>query len=484
MASPLQVDTQFQQINPVQWQELFALAPQLNFAQHRADLFSGEPVNFSEKRPALHTALRNLNKTPVFVNDLDVMPAIEAVWRQIDNCCNQLSGITDIIYIGIGGSDFGPRLVCDALRHQVSSDKSHLHVHFLSNVDSADLASILAVINAKSTQVIIASKAFTTLETMQNATAVIAWLKEQGLSQDHISKNIFAITANPPLAKQFGVLSENIFPFWDWVGGRFSVWSAVGLPIALQFGFDVFQDFLSGAQAMDQHFIHAPDTENQPLQLALALYFHQKHHGVRAQAIIPYAQSLHLFPNWLQQLEMESNGKTAGADGHEVPFSSAVVFGIPGTNAQHSFFQMLHQGPEVIPVDLIAVQESMSKLANHQHHHELLLANCLAQSEAFAIGQGSSSDLNQYYCGKRPNNLIWLPRLDAYHLGALMALYEHRTFCLGLLYGINSFDQPGVELGKKLAAPIVSALQDTKNDLSTLNPITAARIRWLKSFYS
>ena len=224
MASPLQVDTQFQQINPVQWQELFALAQQLNFAQHRADLFSGEPVNFSEKRPALHTALRNLNKTPVFVNDLDVMPAIEAVWRQIDNCCNQLSGITDIIYIGIGGSDFGPRLVCDALRHQVSSDKSHLHVHFLSNVDSADLASILAVINAKSTQVIIASKAFTTLETMQNATAVIAWLKEQGLSQDHISKNIFAITANPPLAKQFGVLSENVFPFWDWVGGRFYVW--------------------------------------------------------------------------------------------------------------------------------------------------------------------------------------------------------------------------------------------------------------------
>jgi glucose-6-phosphate isomerase len=235
---------------------------------------------------------------------------------------------------------------------------------------------------------------------------------------------------------------------------------------------------------MDQHFIHAPDSENQPLQLALALYFHQKYHGVRAQAIIPYAQSLHLFPNWLQQLEMESNGKTAGSDGQVVPFSSAVVFGIPGTNAQHSFFQMLHQGPEVIPVDLIAVQESMSKLANHQHHHELLLANCLAQSEAFAIGQGSSDDLNQYYCGKRPNNLIWLPRLDAYHLGALMALYEHRTFCLGLLYGINSFDQPGVELGKKLAAPIVSALQDTKNDLSTLNPITAARIRWLKSFHS
>jgi len=479
MDSPLHIDTRFAQITDSNWQDLFELAGQVSFTQKKDDLFSGKKINVSEQRPALHTALRNLSETPVMVDDVDVMPNIAQVWQQIEQASHQLDGVTDIIHIGIGGSDFGPRLVCDALRLSVSSEKTAIRVHFLSNVDSADLANILEKINPLSTRFIIVSKTFATIETLQNASAVRNWLMAKSINTEAISKMIYAVTANPQLAKQFGVKDKNIFPFWDWVGGRFSVWSAVGLPIALQMGFTTYQDFLAGAHAMDQHFLKGEDKNNQALQLALALYFHQQHHGVKSQAIIPYAQSLQLFPNWLQQLEMESNGKTAGLDGQPVPFSAPVIFGIPGTNAQHSFFQMLHQGPEIIPVDFIAVREPMSDIEHHRAHHEQLLANCLAQSQAFAMGQGNPADLNHYYPGKRPNNIIWLPRLDAFHLGALMALYEHRTFCLGLLYGINSFDQPGVELGKKLAIPIQSALSDPQSDLSNLNPITADRIRWL-----
>jgi glucose-6-phosphate isomerase len=481
MDSPLFLDTHFSQINDDQWENLFQLSKDKSITQKREDLFTGKKVNLSENRPALHTALRNLAKKPVYVDHADVMPMIEDVWQQIDRSCKNFTGVTDIIHIGIGGSDFGPRLVCDALKNPPSSEKNLINVHFLSNVDSSDLASILAKTNAKSTRIIIVSKAFTTVETLLNAKAVIAWLNDQGIQPPQASKMIFAITANPELAKQFGVLDDHIFPFWDWVGGRFSVWSAVGLPIALKFGFDTFQDFLAGAQAMDQHFLQSPDVLNQPLRLALALYHQQKTLNVKSQAIIPYAQSLNLFPHWLQQLEMESNGKTAGVDGHAVPFSAPVIFGIPGTNAQHSFFQMLHQGPEVIPVDLIAVHESMSDIFQHQAQHQQLWANCLAQSEAFAMGQGDPSNLNNYYPGKRPNNLILLPRLDAFHLGALMALYEHRTFCLGVLYGLNSFDQPGVDLGKKLAIPIEEALRSDVTDVSKLHPVTAQRIQWFKN---
>lgn len=481
MDSPLFLDTHFSQITDSQWENLFQFAKDKAIFQKRENLFTGKKINLSENRPALHTALRNISRKPIYVNNVDVMPMIEDVWRQIDSSCNQFVGVTDIIHIGIGGSDFGPRLVCDALNNLNHSKKNHTRVHFLSNVDSADLASILEKTESESTRIIIVSKAFTTVETLLNAKAVMAWLDSKGIKPSQVSKMIYAITANPKLAMHFGVLEENIFPFWDWVGGRFSVWSAVGLPIALKFGFDTYMEFLAGAQAMDQHFLHSPDVTNQPLRLALALYHQQKTLNVKSQAIIPYAQSLNLFPHWLQQLEMESNGKTAGIDGNAVPFSSPVIFGIPGTNAQHSFFQMLHQGPEIIPVDFIAVHESMSDLFHHQNQHQQLWANCLAQSEAFAMGQGDPSNLNHYYSGKRPNNLIVLPRLDAFHVGALMALYEHRTFCLGLLYGLNSFDQPGVELGKKLAIPIEEALRSDSKDVSNLHPVTAQRIQWFKN---
>jgi glucose-6-phosphate isomerase len=481
MASPLFVDTSFSQISETDFSTLYQKILEKGFVQKRDDLFSGKKINLSENRPALHTALRNLSKTPIMIDGVNVMPAIEDVWKQIKHHSNQFVGVTDIIHIGIGGSDFGPRLVCDALKYSPASTKNHLRVHFVSNVDSSDLASVLENIDVKRTRIIIVSKAFTTVETLQNAKAVLAWMTQQSIQANELSQMIFAITANPTLAKEFGVLEENILPFWDWVGGRFSVWSAVGLPIALKFGYDTYMNFLAGAHAMDQHFLDAAVDTNQPLRLALILYHQQKSMQVRSQAIIPYAQSLNLFPHWLQQLEMESNGKTAGIDGKPVPFSAPVIFGIPGTNAQHSFFQMLHQGPEVIPVDLIAVHQSMSDLPHNQDHHQMLWANCLAQSQAFAMGQGDPSDLNHYYPGQRPNNLIVLPKLDAYHLGALMALYEHRTFCLGLLYGLNSFDQPGVELGKKLAIPIQAALDHPNPDYSSLHPITAKRIAWLKN---
>jgi glucose-6-phosphate isomerase len=481
MNSPLFVDTQFSLISDADWSTLYALSQEKSFEKRRSALYAGEKINVSENRSVLHTALRNIEKKAVIQNGLDIMPDVVDVWHKIELSCKEFIHVTDVIHIGIGGSDFGPRMVCDSLKNTQCSAKNHTRIHFVSNIDSADLAPILKLVNPSSTRIIVVSKTFTTSETIQNAKTVISWLKNQGIEASELPKMIYAITANPQKAIEFGVLDKNIFPFWEWVGGRFSVWSAVGLPIAIQYGFQTFMEFLAGAHAMDQHFLFSDSPSNQPLRLALALYHQQKTKQVKAQAIIPYAQSLNLFPNWLQQLEMESNGKTAGLDGKSIEVGSPVIFGIPGTNAQHSFFQMLHQGIDTIPVDFIAVHESMSDLPNHQKHHQQLWSNCLAQSEALATGHGDTSDLNHFYSGKRPNNLIVLPRLDAYHLGALMALYEHRTFCLGILYGLNSFDQPGVELGKKLAIPIEQAMSDEKADLSSLHPVTATRINWFKN---
>lgn len=270
-------------------------------------------------------------------------------------------------------------------------------------------------------------------------------------------------------------------PFWDWVGGRFSVWSSVGLPIALKFGFNTFKELLAGAYAMDQHFLNAPARENQPLLLALSLIHNQERFKIKSQALIPYANALDHMPRWLQQLDMESNGKTSNLAGQAVQTSSPVIFGSAGTNAQHSFFQMLHQGPEIIPVDFIAVKEPMSDLPFAKEHHQILLANCLAQAQALANGQSNPSDLNQHYPGGRPSNLIWLPKLNAFNLGSLLALYEHRAFCLGILWGLNSFDQPGVELGKILAKPIQEALANKNQPelLNKLDGVTAKRIRSL-----
>jgi glucose-6-phosphate isomerase len=477
------LDTAYQGINPEQWQNLFDGAQQSNLKQFIADMFAGKHINNSEDRPALHSALRNLSKAPVLINGADVMPAVADVWRRIEALCNKWVGVTDVIHIGIGGSDFGPRLAIEALAHVPGIESRGMRMHFLANIDTADLARILARAQAHSTRVIVVSKSFTTLETSMNAKAVVGWLKDSGCSKSQVAHSVYAVTANIEAAKDFGVSEENIFPFWDWVGGRYSVWSAVGLPIALQYGFDTFKQFLAGAEAMDLHFKNAPLEENLPVIMALALLYQQEQHDIRAYAVIPYADALDWFPKWLQQLDMESNGKSVDRDGKPVKHSSPVVFGSAGSNAQHSYFQLLHQGTEIIPIDFIAVREPMSDRSEAVAHHRILLSNCLAQAQALANGK-TASNPNNVYPGKRPSNLLLLPKLNAFYLGALLALYENRTATLGALWNINSFDQPGVEYGKVLAKPIERALESHQADIqenADIDGITAARINLLNS---
>ena len=479
-AAGLTLDLAYQGIDQKEWGRLFAKADQIGLQGQIKDLLTGGLVNTSEHRPALHTALRNLDKSPVPHLGQDVMPAIADVWQRIDGLCNKWVGVTDLIHIGIGGSDFGPRLAVQALAHSTNKTNRSMRVHFAANIDSAELSHILERAQANSTKVLIVSKSFSTAETMLNAKTIINWFKAKNLTSSQIQNSLFAITSNTKAAESFGIQKENIFPFWDWVGGRFSVWSAVGLPIALQYGFDTFKQLLSGANAMDQHFASAAIHQNLPCLLALALFYQQHKHHSKAYAVVPYAHALELFPFWLQQLDMESNGKSVDRQGNFVKVSSPTVFGSAGTNAQHSYFQLLHQGPEVIPVDFIAVKAAMSTLPEAQEHHNALLANCLAQAQALAHGK-ESTDPNLSYAGKRPSNLIMLPKLDAYHLGALLALYEHRTFCLGALWNLNSFDQPGVELGKVLARPIQDALKnDAPFNSDAFDGVTASRIDFLK----
>ena len=477
------LDTAYQGIDTKAWESLFAQARESGLEQFIADLFAGKHVNASENRAALHSALRNLSKTPVLLDGEDVMPAVRDVWRRIDSLCNQWVGVTDVIHIGIGGSDFGPRLAIEALSHVSGLQSRGMRMHFLSNIDTAELARILQRAQPNSTRVIIVSKSFTTLETTMNAKAVVNWLKDNDCTSGQIARSLFAVTANIPEAKAFGIEEDNIYPFWDWVGGRYSVWSAVGLPIALQYGFKTFQDFLAGAHAMDLHFKSAPLEENLPIIMALALLYQQQTHDIKSFAVIPYADALDGFPKWLQQLDMESNGKRVGRDGKPVKFCSPVVFGSSGSNAQHSYFQLFHQGTETIPIDFIAVRKPMSDRPEAAAHHRILLSNCLAQAQALAHGKDAQNP-NEVYPGKRPSNLLLLPELNAFYLGALLALYENRTVTLGALWNINSFDQPGVELGKVLAKPIEQALAGGSDALTagdSIDSVTTARIHFLNS---
>jgi glucose-6-phosphate isomerase len=476
-AQDIVLDSAYQGIDTASWKALFTQAKEAKLAQFINDLFAGKPVNNSENRPALHSALRNLDKTPVLVNGKDVMPEVAQVWHRMEALCNTWVGVTDVIHIGIGGSDFGPRLAIEALAHVPGIESRGMRMHFLANIDTADLNRILQRALPNSTRVIIVSKSFTTLETTMNAKAVVKWLKDHGRTDSQIAHALYAVTANVPAAEAFGIDQNNIYPFWDWVGGRYSVWSAVGLPIALQYGFDNFKQFLAGAQAMDQHFKSAPLEENLPVIMALSLLYQQEKHGIKSYAVIPYADALDWFPKWLQQLDMESNGKSVDRDGKPVKFSCPVVFGSSGSNAQHSYFQLLHQGTEIIPIDFIAIREPMSHLPEAKAHHRILLSNCLAQAQALANGKKTDNP-NNTYPGKRPSNLLILPKLNAFYLGALLALYENRTAALGALWNINSFDQPGVELGKVLAKPIEAALKDgsiVQADAG-IDEVTAARI--------
>ena len=477
------LDTAYQNINASEWAELFATASKSKVKEFIADMFAGKHINCSEDRPALHSALRNLSKTPVFLDGSDVMPAVVDVWRRIEALCNKWVGVTDVIHIGIGGSDFGPRLAIEALAHVPGIESRGMRMHFLANIDTAELARILDRAQPNSTRVIIVSKSFTTLETTMNAKAVVNWLKDNNCTKGQIAKALFAVTANIPAAREFGVEEDNIYPFWDWVGGRYSVWSAVGLPIALQYGFKTFEAFLAGAHAMDLHYKNAPLEENLPVIMALTLLHQQQKHGIKAYAAIPYADALDWFPKWLQQLDMESNGKSVDRNGKPVKHSSPVVFGSAGSNAQHSYFQLFHQGPEIIPIDFIAVRKPMSDRPEAVAHHRILLSNCLAQAQALAHGKAADNP-NAVYPGNRPSNLLLLPELNAFYLGTLLALYENRAATLGALWNINSFDQPGVEYGKVLAKPIEKALISGSDHIEAgdgIDAVTAARINLLNS---
>ena len=477
------LDTAYQNIDAASWDKLFASARQSRLEEFIMDMFAGKHINNSEDRPVLHSALRNLSKTPIMINGTDVMPAVSEVWHRIETLCNQWVGVTDVIHIGIGGSDFGPRLAIEALAHVPRIESRGMRMHFLSNIDTAELARILARAQAHSTRVIVVSKSFTTLETSMNAKAVMAWLKDSGCTKSQVAHALYAVTANVAAAKEFGVEQDNIYPFWDWVGGRYSVWSAVGLPIALQYGFETFKQFLAGAEAMDLHFKNTPLEQNLPVIMALSLLYQQEKHNIKAYAAIPYADALDWFPRWLQQLDMESNGKSVDRNGKPVKHSSPVVFGSAGSNAQHSYFQLFHQGTEIIPIDFIAIREPMSDRPEAVAHHHILLSNCLAQAQALANGK-SASNPNDIYPGKRPSNLLLLPKLNAFYLGALLALYENRTATLGALWNINSFDQPGVEYGKVLAKPIEKALASHQQDIAAsadIDAVTASRINLLNS---
>ena len=445
-------------------------------------MFAGEKINTTEDRAVLHVALRNRSNRPIRVDGVNVMPEVSAVLARMRAFTDRLrsgmhvghSGdvITDVVNIGIGGSDLGPLMVAEALR---PFWKEGLRAHFVSNVDGAHLAQTLADLDPMKTLFIIASKTFTTDETLTNARSARAWLVDRLVDDSAVSKHFVAVSSNVEGAKGFGIEASNVFELWDWVGGRYSLWSAVGLPIACVIGMDRFEDLLLGAHRMDEHFRTAPLEENIPVLSALLGVWYASFFGSETYALLPYDQSLHRMPAWLQQGDMESNGKRTRRDGDLVEGYSTgpIVFGEPGTNAQHSFFQLLHQGTRLVPCDFLAPINPQVVLGDH---HDKLLANMLAQGEALMIGkteEEARAELealgldetaiatllpHKVFEGNRPSTTILFERLDPKTLGCLLALYEHRIFVQGVIWGVNSFDQWGVELGKQLARRLLPEL--------------------------
>lgn len=439
---------------------LAALARERGVGDEMQRLFSGEKVNTSENRPALHTALRG--GQPVMVDGADVMPQIQATLKRMREFSDgvragSISGhsgkqFTDVVNIGIGGSHLGPALATRALAPYASPS---LRVHFVSNIDVAALQRTLAPLNAATTLAIIASKTFTTVETLANARSVRDWISQS--MGEGAGKHLVAVTANTQLALDFGITQECVFPFWDWVGGRYSLWSAVGLPVALAIGMDNFDRLLSGARAMDEHFRDAPFEHSMPVMLALLGIWYNNFFGAASHAILPYDESLALLPAWLQQLDMESSGKRVTRDGEAVDYDTgAVIWGAPGTDAQHSFFQLLHQGTRLIPADFIAVCQPHHAI---EQHHAILMANFFAQTTALMNGAPAATAAHDIFPGNRPSNSILIEKLTPHSLGMLLALYEHKVFVQNVVWGVNAFDQPGVELGKRLATRIRSELE-------------------------
>ncbi len=461
-------------------------------------MFAGDKINFTEQRAVLHVALRNRGNRPILVDGADVMPGVNRVLQQIGDFTRAVreghwrghgnAVITDIVNIGIGGSDLGPVMACAALK---PFGHVRLRTHFVSNVDGAHLAETLALLNPASTLFIVCSKTFTTQETLTNAHSARRWLVEKLGAETAVAKHFVAVSTNAKEVAAFGIDTANMFEFWDWVGGRYSLWSAVGLSLALLIGMEHFNALLDGAHVMDEHFRSAPLAQNLPVTLALLGIWQRNFQRAESYGIMPYSQALARFPAYLQQLEMESNGKRIDRDGNVVDYATApIIWGEPGTNGQHAFYQLMHQGTTIVPADFIVARHSEYPVGDHQTK---LLANCLAQTEALLRGKNVAAveqelrtagvDADQIarhaphrvFPGNRPTNTLLLHRLDPRTLGALVALYEHKVFVQGIIWNINSFDQWGVELGKQLANRVLADLDagaaGSEHDSSTRRQI-------------
>ncbi len=480
------------------------LADETGVQARRDAMFRGEKINSTENRAVLHVALRNRSNTPIMVDGENVMPGVNEVLERMFAFADTVrSGawkgrtgepITDVVNIGIGGSDLGPLMVCEALKPYAHDS---IKMHFVSNVDGAQIAQTLRKLNPATTLFIIASKTFTTIETLTNAHTARDWFLASGASEADIAKHFVAVSTNGAAVSKFGISTDNMFGFWDWVGGRYSLWSAIGLPIVLLVGPDNFKALLSGAHAMDEHFRTAPAEKNLPMLLGLIGVWYANFLGSPSVVIAPYNQNLHRLPAYLQQLDMESNGKGVRSEGDKVDYATGpIIWGEPGINGQHAYFQLLHQGTHLIPLDFILALEQSDM---NPKHHAVLIASCFAQAAALMRGKtpdevraeldkagvtGERADMlvkHRTFDGNRPSNMILLDKLDPAHLGALIALYEHKVFVQGAVWGINSYDQWGVELGKQLASGIERALKggggELDYDASTQRLIGTARSR-------
>ena len=450
---------------------LLELASQTGLVAHRDAMFRGERINTTEDRAVMHWLLRQPAHADIRAELVEPHQQVHVTLQAMLAYAEQVRAddqITDVVNIGIGGSDLGPQMAVLALQDIVLPGK---RFHFVSNVDGHELAAVLKGLKAQNTLFLIASKTFTTIETMTNARSALAWFRAQG--GHDVARHFAALTTNVEAAAAFGITTT--FGFWDWVGGRYSMWSAIGLPIAMAIGALGFQDLLTGAHAMDQHFQSAPLAQNLPVRLGLMDVWYRNFLGYTNRSIAPYHSALRRLPAYLQQLEMESNGKRVDRNGQTLPYgTSPVLWGEPGTNGQHAYFQMLHQGTDIVPLEFIAVKKSTHRLADH---HELLLANAIAQAQALMLGKSDAGG-HKHFTGNRPSTFLLLDELTPASLGALIALQEHRVFVSGAIWGINSFDQWGVELGKVLAKDIHARI--ASGDASGLDASTAgllARVR-------
>jgi len=473
--------------------------------KYRDRMFSGEDINCTEFRPALHVALRNRLNTPVMVDGEDVMPKVNAVLAKMRDFSDRVrSGewrgyngqrITDIVNIGIGGSDLGPHVVCEAMKPYAQRG---LKAHFVSNADATHLVETLKQVEPETTLFIVSSKSFTTQETMLNAYSARKWFVDLVGDEKAVAKHFVAVSTNLEATSEFGIDADNVFEFWDWVGGRYSLWSAIGLPIAIYLGMDHFEDLLEGAHEMDRHFVEAPLEENMPVILAMLGIWYNNFFDAQSHAIMPYSQYLERLPAFLQQLDMESNGKTIDRQNQRVNYlTGPIIWGQSGTNGQHAFFQLLHQGTKPVPADFLIPALSQNPLGLH---HRVLFSNCLAQTKALMLGKtyrealGEMKDADhtteeieeviqhKVFEGNKPTNTIIFERLTPKVLGSIMAMYEHKVFVQGIVWDINSFDQWGVQYGKVLAGQIQEDLS-RKENVDHHDSSTNGLINYRSSFY-